>query len=821
VIKPNILQIVGTVLRLPRLKYSRDFALFVTSAPNTKLHESYKAGLVLLAYMIGGILLLWAFILIWLKLQGKSVGCAAGFAFVQNSKRDKNEAQDVSETSEYAGDQTWEERQLPETESLPNPREMDEDANCSFEIGLSQVNVNEHSLDETVAPTQRERRTQVCFFFFGLVTLVCVPLILVVAFKPLVNASAESKVYIHDSRDVIDETTAAMVTISLASEGSLNVAKNMTMDIGVICPNFSSAEVEAALGVDLASMVELLNTNYTNLAHQVSGNLSDVNEVLQYYEEVLSIVETSFNEADKYLWLVPTMLFTLSLTTALIMVGVCCSWKRQSSRRFQRCTSYGILPVLIVLCLSCWFIATGSAIATAVGGDACMSGSSSGSPDETISAVLRAKNMDDSTSPLYKYISAYTTGCHKVDPVEFISSIESEVQTTVDFIWNSLSKVDAVGQVNLEQYCGGEKGVLGNFLVGSQDLAEFLASIQKALDSASTSLSCQRINAIYVQAVNESICTEVTSGYAWGFIFFLCVGISTMAMITLRASWRHKIGEENIYDEGEVAENMIVDEHEEYLVYISKYKHEWDEYQGLGATLSNPHIYGGSTDSLEHSSSAESEGVNSLPQTGTLSVVEGPSVMSVVFLEEQSIEVVKGDEEAFDPYNTADTQSQASTISGGNISFVSLNDVQSFGNEQSPAGPALFVLPPPLLQRYVDQEHDDKGDILPHDQKGSREFSVQDNERETNAMSLSPSKSLRTKQDRERRTPNGTFHMNMLSCRKTVDVDNLKKALDEIGASNLAGPLGIPVSLSAPPKRARPSPINSSPGSVQFQVMDG
>jgi hypothetical protein len=30
-----------------------------------------------------------------------------------------------------------------------------------------------------------------------------------------------------------------------------------------------------------------------------------------------------------------------------------------------------------------------------------------------------------------------------------------------------------------------------------------------------------------------------------------------------------------------VADNMIMDEHEEYLAYISKYKHEWQEYKGI------------------------------------------------------------------------------------------------------------------------------------------------------------------------------------------------------------------------------------------------
>lgn len=63
---------------------------------------------------------------------------------------------------------------------------------------------------------------------------------------------------------------------------------------------------------------------------------------------------------------------------------------------------------------------------------------------------------------------------------------------------------------------------------------------------------------------------------------FLVLAISTMIMISLRASWLQSIEEEKVYDdEDDIAENMVVNEHEEYLAYISRYKHEWQEYKGF------------------------------------------------------------------------------------------------------------------------------------------------------------------------------------------------------------------------------------------------
>lgn len=53
----------------------------------------------------------------------------------------------------------------------------------------------------------------------------------------------------------------------------------------------------------------------------------------------------------------------------------------------------------------------------------------------------------------------------------------------------------------------------------------------------------------------------------------------------------HRRRKKNYHDETDVAENMVLDEHEEYLAYISRYKHEWQEYEGFeeeGAVKSSP-----------------------------------------------------------------------------------------------------------------------------------------------------------------------------------------------------------------------------------------
>jgi len=165
-------------------------------------------------------------------------------------------------------------------------------------------------------------------------------------------------------------------------------------------------------------------------------------------------------------------------------------------------------------------------------------------------------------------------------PTQDIDQIQSVVQDIIDSIWQQISMIDAVGSSKIVQICGGND--LENLLSTARSLAKILTSIRRLLESTSGSLSCSRINPIYVTTVQDAVCTKAASAVSSGFFMFLILGLALLAMISLRASWLQNIKQEKVYhDESEVAENMILDEHEEYLAYISKYKHEWQEYRGF------------------------------------------------------------------------------------------------------------------------------------------------------------------------------------------------------------------------------------------------
>lgn len=162
------------------------------------------------------------------------------------------------------------------------------------------------------------------------------------------------------------------------------------------------------------------------------------------------------------------------------------------------------------------------------------------------------------------------------------------MQDDIDGIWRQISIIDSIGRAKLIRECGGD--ALVDFVTGARNVAKLLTSMRRSLRSASGHLECDRLYPIYSQTVHEDLCMNTALASSYGFILFLILAITTSVMITLRASWLQSIGdEEKVFeDEDDIAENMVVDEHEEYLAYISHYKHEWQEYNGIDNGVASP-----------------------------------------------------------------------------------------------------------------------------------------------------------------------------------------------------------------------------------------
>ena len=181
--------------------------------------------------------------------------------------------------------------------------------------------------------------------------------------------------------------------------------------------------------------------------------------------------------------------------------------------------------------------------------------------------------------------------------------MEEELQTSIDSIWSHISLADSIGHDELALRCGTSvEGILDV----ARSLALSLTGIRKALISVIESLRCAPINAIYIQAVHGALCTDSAQALAWAYVLFSLAAIGGMSMVSTRACLYKAVSEELVYDESEVAENMILNEHEEYLAYISQYKHEWEEYQGINTVSLENSLVGSDDNSIR---SAEGDSV--------------------------------------------------------------------------------------------------------------------------------------------------------------------------------------------------------------------
>jgi hypothetical protein len=166
---------------------------------DSEAQHRYVDGLLVVEVFLLSVLVAWLLVLIVLKVKGGEVGCASGRAFYTEKSEDdlaKDSSTDSSDgyiTSESESDgigklQQHIDQQEPATSFDQHYEEAE--SYCSEAGWLS--------TESSTAPkmkkgNRRERRTRFCFLFFSLISLVCVPCILVFSFGPMKEATRSSE----------------------------------------------------------------------------------------------------------------------------------------------------------------------------------------------------------------------------------------------------------------------------------------------------------------------------------------------------------------------------------------------------------------------------------------------------------------------------------------------------------------------------------------------------------------------------------------------------------------------------------------------------
>ena len=102
-----------------------------------------------------------------------------------------------------------------------------------------------------------------------------------------------------------------------------------------------------------------------------------------------------------------------------------------------------------------------------------------------------------------------------------------------------LDEAESVGYAFMRDICGPENSV-DKFFGGIGVLEVKLFTVQVSLANTGDAMQCPKINTLYSSIIQDSVCTEMASGNANGFVLLLLVAISNMVLISLRASWRRQ-----------------------------------------------------------------------------------------------------------------------------------------------------------------------------------------------------------------------------------------------------------------------------------------
>jgi hypothetical protein len=671
--KSNIAQLAGSLVNFPRKQYTSDIVAFLSSANDSRVHKSYYAGLTFLACVYGGIYVIWCLILIWLKLHGKnSVGCASGHSFQTQADDDvisdnlhtlgtssnKNGSNDVTHnTTENALDHR---SQTSDSELFSTKSSLQFESENNHRVSVSQPDRNNDDDEDSVKtlrsnPSKREKRTRIVFFIVGALTLICSTFIIALLYKPMNATKPQTDEILSTAINITDTIKVSIDTIIKAKDYLVSTATNSSYTAGLICPASPPEKVKKDIGIDVLQALNLLNQTSADAILHISNNISLLANMTSNLDDAINVGESFRVTIYKYIWLAPTIVVILWTLVAIVSFGVFLSSKRKSSRKIQWILSYTVLPLLFLTSTACWVSGCLLSILTAIGYDVC----TEATLGKTILTALGTSQFSRN-QVVFAAIEQFVLGCVGEEAITF-SAVQVELKQAETLLSKYLTTADSIGWKKIEDYCG-QGNLIKDFSSSLRENVASLENVQNAVDAIADSLSCSPLHSQYLK-LQDLACNQLTDAISWGFLWFIIIGILSMILVSLRASWRYKIDDEN-----EVNENMVVDEHEEYLRYISKYKHEWEEYQGVAPEIS-VHPVTKHSNRQHGSTTTQDDRYASSPDQ----VTENESSVRLLESEDYSDGLIENVSEVdtFDPY-ASDSLSLAT--SDGSISFLSLQE---------------------------------------------------------------------------------------------------------------------------------------------------
>jgi hypothetical protein len=165
----------------------------------------------------------------------------------------------------------------------------------------------------------------------------------------------------------MNQVEASLNAIEIASMSAFEIVNSTPTDIAIVCPLIDIEALEEQLGVDLSQILGSVDDEFEKLKAEVTDQLALGNMLVDRIEKGVSHYEASISTAEDYMWVVPSLLFAVSVLSSISILGVVLAWKEKSGIRIQRMMSYIVLPLLILVSISCWAVVVVASMGTMIG----------------------------------------------------------------------------------------------------------------------------------------------------------------------------------------------------------------------------------------------------------------------------------------------------------------------------------------------------------------------------------------------------------------------------------------------------------------------
>lgn len=165
----------------------------------------------------------------------------------------------------------------------------------------------------------------------------------------------------------MDTISSAFTSIELAGTSSKDILGTIPDDLKTICPLVNQSDMDAELGVDLGVLLHVMFDDLNNTHEFVEDRLAFFNNVVEKMQTGTDAFDEHVQKVEYWMWIVPGVLFTVSVLAAVSILGALMAWRKKSGVRFQMVMSYIVLPLLILTSIACWTIVVMASFGTILG----------------------------------------------------------------------------------------------------------------------------------------------------------------------------------------------------------------------------------------------------------------------------------------------------------------------------------------------------------------------------------------------------------------------------------------------------------------------